>query len=280
MVKRNRKINPDKYFDICKQYEGGASTCKLAKKYNCSDACISSILHKSNVKLRTRSQALRYYSLNENSFKDINANSLYWAGFIAADGNISIKKYNHNILFIELSIKDKTHLIKLKEFLKTNKPLYFRTRKIDFKDKKRTTHKYVRLEISSEQIVNDLKQFGITPNKSLTLQASKIADKSVDFWRGLIDGDGWVSCPKRGNSSYAAIGLLGSEKICQQFCTFIKSNLNIELSYHKKGKVYTISTGFLKARKIIDFIYSNASVYLDRKYKKALSILKKFEYLS
>lgn len=60
------------------------------------------------------------YKYNRNFFESINTESqAYWAGFIAADGNV---RKDFLKMRIELNIKDKNHLFKLREDIQGDMP--------------------------------------------------------------------------------------------------------------------------------------------------------------
>lgn len=259
---RCRNWSEEEIKHIMSSYEDGVSTTKLGKEFNCYDSNIGSLLQRNGIKLRSRSEANRKYSLDEDSFSEITPESAYWAGFIMADGSLSEKPHKHKVLCIELSIKDEDHLKKLQSFLKTDKPLYYRSRNSFGK-----MHKYCRLEISSEVIFNDLQNnFGITSNKTFNAQASEQAALSRDFWRGMVDGDGWII-----NTEYQSLALIGPLPIITQFRNFVAENLNINLKCLPNGKIFKLVSSENTAVKLATLLYDNALVYLDRKQKIYMS---------
>lgn len=127
----------------------------------------------------------RKYTINDDYFSNYNLESSYWAGFIAADGCIILRKGRQNAVSIKLAIKDIDHLERFKECLKCNIPVTI------FKSKYSTANFY----ISSDKIVNDLfLNYGIGARKSLTLSFPKISNEFIDsFILGYIDGDGCIT---------------------------------------------------------------------------------------
>ena len=57
---------------------------------------------------------MRKYYIDIDLFKTINKQNAYILGFIAADGCV-YKKNNNNVLVITLSMRDESHLLKIKE---------------------------------------------------------------------------------------------------------------------------------------------------------------------
>lgn len=142
------------------------------------------------------------YTLNEDYFSVPNLENCYWAGFIAADGNI---EKNHRSLKVSLSIKDLEHLSKFKQSLAYTGPMYTCKR-----NEVTTT---ITLKISSFKICEDLKRhFNIVPAKSMILCPPNITDEKLvlSFISGYIDGDG---CIKHKDNTIAMGLVSGSKQI-------------------------------------------------------------------
>src|SRR5690606_21393784 len=132
------------------------------------------------------------YNFNESFFETIDTEEkAYWLGFIAADGNINDRGENKSkSLHIGLSFKDKNHLLKFMININYSHLLIeIKERIINLKKRR-----YVRLNLNSKKMYNDLLDKGITPRKSLTLKPPKNVPKDlVRHWiRGYFDGDGSV----------------------------------------------------------------------------------------
>lgn len=253
------KINSKHHPIIIKQYLRGRSTCQISKDYQVSDGCISYILQQNGVTLRKRGEANRQYTVNQKAFSEITPASCYWAGFLMADGNICNKGNNRLCITLELSKKDKNHLELFRKFLLTDKPLYYRKR-ISFNK----LHAYARLEIQSSQIYHDLiSQFGIQPNKTFTAKTNKDIINSIDFWRGMIDGDGWIV-----NGRQFSISLMGSLPIIKQYQKFLQSVLNFKYTIRPKGIMFYIVVSGSNAEKLGEILYSTNGPYLKRKKDK------------
>jgi len=120
----------------------------------------------------------RSANVDHHIFKNKNSESLYWAGFIAADGNIC-----NSYLNIGLMESDINHLIKFKEWIKADT-------KVRLKAKTKSCY----FAIKNPVMCEDILKYGIYPRKSLTYDPPLFCEQSVDFWRGMIDGDGHVCC--------------------------------------------------------------------------------------
>ena len=153
------------------------------------------------------SKKKREFLVNDNFFELPNLINSYWAGFIAADGNIS-KDFKY--LSIGLASKDKIHLENFLNDLNSN----YKISSFKVKNKYDTSS----IKIMSEKICSDLKfNFNITDNKSLTLIPPNITDIDLihSFIIGYIDGDGSIGLYKDKDREYLQISLLGTKKICE-----------------------------------------------------------------
>ena len=148
----------------------------------------------------------RKFNLNDYSFSEYNNESCYWAGLMAADGNITT---HWDSFSIALKESDKEHIEQFKEWLNFEGPVGKATVHYTYKGIKCEKFSYY-IKPTSPQIVEDLnKNFGIFRNKSLSIMPPiKIPSlEGVDsFIKGYIDGDGSVMLDSsKGNTSRLSI---------------------------------------------------------------------------
>lgn len=138
---------------------------------------------KANRKL-TRKQ----YKVDHNYFSIPNLENSYWAGFLAADGNIGELR---DRVRIKLLASDSPHLESFRKDCRSNNHIV---------DVYNGLKKYGSLEICGvPQWKTDLQtNFSITPRKSLTLRPPEHLSKecSLAFITGYIDGDGCIFTEK------------------------------------------------------------------------------------
>ena len=125
----------------------------------------------------------------------------------------------------------------------------------------------------SDIICNDLRQYGIIPNKTyLTKHLPNIPKEFLPhFLRGLLDGDGWISIDKSG---YYHIGLVSySRSICEDFQKYCNSLINkkskskITLK-EKNGHSYTCQfQGLENTKQLATVLYKDNKICLSRKYR-------------
>lgn len=196
--------------------------------------------------------------LDHSCFDENNEESMYWAGFIAADGCVT----DENEVKIALQKSDYRHLEKFSDFCKSEHSI-----RLYDKENKAVTG------FTSKQICKKLNLLGIVPRKSLILQPSELCLKSKDFWRGMVDGDGGVYFGN-GKYKYPQIMLCGSYGSVKGFEDYVKQICATKASTVKSGSIYRFSSAGKYAVEIIKHLYGGDPVYfLDRKYETAKIIM-------
>lgn len=206
-------------------------------------------------------------AVNETYFKKWTASMAYVLGFMLADGCIikgSYEGYSDSLKF-GVQLCDVDILNKIKMELRSEHTIS----KI-----KNAAH----LCISSQELVDDLKKLGIIYRKSLNEQWPNIPHEYVkDFIRGIMDGDGSIHFDKRG---YPTISLCGGkttlENVRNHFIKTLGTYSKLDRrSYSESCKnfLYQIAYRCNSAKKIVAYLYNNAPIYLDRKFKLAQKCL-------
>lgn len=132
-------------------------------------------------------------------------------------------------------------------------------------------HNSAHLCITSQKIVNDLKKLGITYRKSLREKVPDVPQQYLrDFIRGVIDGDGGISFTKKG---YPTLQLCGGRDITTFVRDHFLANLHVystigKRTKSKNGSLYLFAIGYRgnSAKTIIEHLYQDANLYLDRKF--------------
>lgn len=135
--------------------------------------------------------------------------------------------------------------------------------------------------VYSQPMADDLARWGIVPRKGAQDDTAPKGEArmSVDFWRGMIDGDGHIRMSGRSPQ----IGLTGRRGISQAFVEFLEANIRLRYYRHKKkltiheypsgGGTKVILNG-LNALSLCELLYARAplGLYLPRKRKAAMEI--------
>ena len=205
--------------------------------------------------------------VDETYFKNWTVSMAYVLGFTLADGCIikgSYEGYSDSLKF-GVQLSDVDVLNKIKKELKSEHAI---------SRVKNAAH----LCISSQKLVDDLKRLGITYKKSLNEQWPNIPlEHSRDFIRGIVDGDGSIHFDKKG---YPTMSLCGGRVILENVRNHFIKTLGVfskldRRSYSKncKNYLYQITYRCNSAKKIVAYLYGDALIYLDRKFKLAQKCL-------
>lgn len=210
--------------------------------------------------------------VNHSFFKTWTPNMAYILGFIATDGCLSPNNG------IKITSVNEEILIKISQEMQS-------TYKIGAHSAGAK-----QIQIYSEEIYNDLIAIGITPQKTYNLKFPDIPSEYLShFIRGVFDGDGCVvkvtqKQPTQKNfiTVWASIA-----SASEGFVLSLKSKLNLlglvgghiyikNPSAHNKQKVACYELCFRKydSLKFYNLIYSDASMFLQRKKDKFDNIIK------
>jgi hypothetical protein len=247
---------------------------KRVSPYKCRNCCNKGKKRTLEYRLKS-SLAHRKYSLDESFFEKINTEEkAYWLGFLSGDGAITENKVR-----LRLAIKDKLHLKKFKEAMKWAGKDYY--------------HKdtdALEVYFRSLRMVTDLARCHVTSRKTFTVRFPDISESlERHFVRGVFDADGCINRAKRitrGKSSQIYI-FYGGEFCIEgnkEFISAIQSRLVklglpiTSINYSGKSINRVRYGGINQLRKIHNYLYENATIFLERKKKLYEDILKNYHY--
>ena len=263
-----KRYELDKYKDeIIGLYKNQELSCKkIAEKYGYSLCGVYDALRRWNIKTRNLQESHKIYECNENYFDEINSEEkAYWLGFIYADGYIT-----NDYLGISLSISDEEHLNKFKKSIKSTHPINHYKSKTKY-----SSVNYCRILIKSRQLVEMVKEKGVLNNKSLILKfpSEKILNKCFyqDFIRGYFDGDGTLVL----SNNSINFKICGTKELLEKMIDIFNNNSTYDFKKklfkrwdNEKNNYYLSFGGRNKTLSIMDYLYKNSNIYLDRKYRK------------
>lgn len=186
-------------------------------------------------------------------------------GFIWADGNLSKEED-------KISIRTSDYDLALKIFDvvsdKEKRKIYKQTY-----EKEAHNDSYMIINTNKE-VINSLKEFGITSRKSLTISFPKNIPSEYlgSFIRGYFDGDGciYISNTFKDKKYFAISFSSGSELFINELKSVLFQYFEIESTINKDKRVYG---GYVlkiykqeNIKKIKNIFYENASIFLERKY--------------
>ncbi len=267
---------PEKKTDIVHRYVNlKMSAAEIARVYQVSDGTIIRELRRQGIVIAL---AHRRNNLNDEYFKTIDTEGkAYFLGFMMADGSVS-KRGKESLYFsINLQEKDKYILEKFAKELEYEGEL----RKVRYSNIKSHHQDACLLAATSVPICKDLMRHGCVWHKTYYLEWLK--PKTVPhhlmhhFVRGFFDGDGWNNVGPTGGYRQTRdnyIGFVGTRAFMTGLKDFLNKELDIgdrKICIKKNNKAVSFSIGGnLKTKKVYDYMYKDATMWLTRKKDKFL----------
>lgn len=272
--------------EICQEYLGGKPSVQIAKERSLSVGTITNVLRRSGVQQRSGSERNRIYTCDYHFFDTIDSETkAYWLGLIAADGYVSkpVRKSNPEVV-VSLAIKDKEHLYNLKAALQSTHPV----RKYAYTggSGKCTGTPYVSFSIRSEEMALALAKYGVTTAKCHTFEWPTLPPSlERHFLRGYFDGDGYWNIKQgyrngqkmshwRPDMAFRLTSdqrfLVGCARYLKRTCSLNDTKLSHRYWKGKYSASTLIYSGRESASRIFHLMYDDATIYLPRKYERAL----------
>ena len=208
--------------------------------------------HRYNLTIARRRRADAQRSIDESVLDIITPESAYWIGLLMADGCVG----DNGRIWLTLKRSDSGHLEKFRSFTKCSLSIGF-------------PPSVARIGFTSHKLAARLRDFGVSPRKSLTAQVLQLEDDK-DFWRGVVDGDGSLQIRKDG---YPQFCLVGAPILLDQFLSFIRRHVPwCSAKLTKNASLTVFITAGRTAADIVHFLYDGAGVALERKAVMAARI--------
>jgi len=250
----------------------GKTQKEMAKILKCSITTIRRKMRE--LKLYGKSKGTRKYKINEDVFKIIDTEEkAYWLGFLLADGCIAKSGGTKRAIRVFLKRGDMPHLKKLAKFFNY---------KGKFHPDNRDNHPRVGIVFNSIKLCRSLINSG-------WMEYKQSGDCSIintvppilfnHFIRGYFDGDGCISYGIRKSVD----GGLRPNKdwyiniVCKYEAPLVLFGQKLEQVWgeikkpYRRKSVYSLTyNGNNKLVNFLDWLYSDATVYLDRKFVRKL----------
>lgn len=242
------KITNEQVLELLGQ---GYSIQEVSRELSVNRSSIFKRLKKLNIHVPNRHNSTKF---NNTVFDRIDTEEkAYWLGFLYADGYLSASAYR---IELSLAIKDLPHLRKFADFL-------------EYPTNIRIDSYRCRFVVTNKHLWEVLNGVGCTPKKSLTLKFPNtdiFAESSLipHFIRGYFDGDGYIGITR---SDRLQCSILGTREFIEDLVKHSAIPRNIHQRNPCKNTV-SVFYSYSSANKLCDFLYSNATIYLDRKYNK------------
>ena len=257
--------------NMMKDIEIGIPSPELIIKYDCTLVNLNSFIK--------RHKITKVYDYRLNNYSDINyfnkintSKKAYILGFIAADGCVTNKEIK-----ISLHSKDTEILEKfIFEIGLKNKEVKHYSVKNSFNQRLTPIST---LSFGVKEMITDLQNLGFDNRKTVSLKFPDIEEQYyLDFIRGYCDGDGSFTRDKNNKYTFSLEGTELFLNFIKEYLSLtynVKFNTKLYKRYDTENCCYTLkASGKNNVIKILDLLYKNSNLYLERKYNKYLNITK------
>ena len=289
---KNHLLKPIQASDaeLIAMYNSGMSLMEIAKAVSGSKGAMvvrqrlqslgvdTSYVSNINKYRERMSKSLHTYTLDETVFDSIDTEEkAYWLGFLMADG------YNHEdktMICLRLQVEDFQILEKFRNFLKSNAPIYEFIRRTRVN---KLLRKYREVRVNSVHLSKQLAKLGCIQGKSYFLKFPTYIKKPLmnHFIRGYFDGDGCICIRHRNdrgsNSLSYQLTITGKEDVMLEMQKHIIEATGVsktKLGHPKNNFAKVVHYGGRKVvTKILDYLYKDATIFLERKHNKYLELV-------
>lgn len=242
-------------------YASGKSAVEVAKALGCDRSPISNLVRKAGVTRQIREQ-IATHSIDAGYFASIDTEpKAYWFGFCLADGCLVRRHYRKSgrrerVFVVGLAERDKKHLYRLRETLRSSHPVRTRQRP---DGRLAAVLSITCAELARGLLGNGWDEYKVT-GKWPTIPAAL----ERHLVRGLIDGDGWVSHA----DGRPEVGLCSEhrEPLTQSLRVLgITANLLVARSKRSKKDIWKWRKKGSELIPVHNTLYSDATIWLPRK---------------
>ena len=247
--------------NIVLDYLNGNTNKIISNKYDLHRTTIQRILLRNNIALKKQKETARKHQIiNENFFENINTEEkAYILGLLYADGYI-----NNNGFGITLMETDKELLEKISNIIYGKIVLGYRKIKNNAKPQ-------YRFEVVSQKMKNNLIEHGCVKAKTFKIRFPYLKNNMIyqHFIRGYFDGDGCLCVPtnKPKNITFT---ITSNIIFCDGLAEYVKNvvGVNMKSCVRYKDVGITRLTGGQQVRKFMNWLYADATIYMNRKFEK------------
>lgn len=198
--------------------------------------------------------------VTENVFCKFDRETYYFLGLLATDGSIY-----ENRIELRFKREDVDILYKYRDFLKADVKIGECYKRIDNK-----IFYSNRVSFRNQEIVDFLKNLGITNNKTFNLKLN--INFNFDLLRGIIDGDGCF-ITKTNKRCHRMTIVSASEEFISQISKFLNEwDIKHVLKNRKHRYFYLHVRQTESLLKLIEYLYNDTQTFINRKFVTAYNI--------
>lgn len=198
----------------------------------------------------------------------LNKELSYYVGLAQTDGHFYETTQNRGKIVIELRSEDREVLERLASVLPVKSTIRDRTRSTNFKE----SYSSSALVVHDLAFRNLMKQY-IPIGAKATCIHKPIGVSEVDYFRGIIDGDGSMGYTSNGFPFLSLV--TKSEQLAKDYVDFLESITGKRkvLNRNKRDCVYNIMISKEDAQEVLKVLYPENSLCIKRKYLMASQCL-------
>lgn len=261
--------------EYIKEHIGGYS---LGKKYGVD---FYKDFNRLNLEMRNDQEKSRKYYCDSDYFDVIDTEEkAYWLGFCYCDGYITHSSDSFTMKFgLSLNNADLEHMQKFKNAINADAPINTYTVYQGYK----VGAEYCRILIHDDVFANHLITHGCVERKSNIMKPPSGVPLCIvkHFIRGVMDVNGSIVITN-GESICPSFQIVftGTDSFLMWIQQYLLDNNAISriypLSKRKEGQIVSSFSfgGNYQVKHFLDFIYEEATIYLDRKYERYLKLCK------
>lgn len=252
------------YDAIVECYKECKNLRKTAKIFNTDQSEVAAIVKKYNIPIYHKKKK----TCNFNIFDNIDTEEkAYWLGFFYADGSIGNGTRGRWTVELALKESDANHLYKFNKFIEGDDNI-INKRTQTVKEKQ---YESCRWNVNDKHLCETLHKQGAVHNKTygLNFPSEDIVPKHLlnHFIRGFFDGDGSIMTDTASNKKLG-ISIIGTKEMLDGIKNWLNLSNNLVVQKTKNTTVYHLRLKLAHSIKFCQKIYSDATIYLDRKYSK------------
>lgn len=285
------KFNDEIENKIVELYLKEKNKSSVARKMDIPRHQIDSVLKQKGVKNFPLYLSYRRFDLKDDFLKDLNSfEQFYFLGWIASDGCIR----GDRAIMLGVSIEDIEIIRYFTNLIQPDRKININKRKKPriFKKDNYNCNDIAKIDFRSKEIYQDIVKFGITPNKSLSLDFPRFAFEEKQllwFLRGYFDGDGGICITNNKNNKVRSrnkiyiydrvmfsIVIAGARQFLTKISEILIEKLDISPRIRQdktSGKIFRLEFGGNKqVEKFLNWLYFDDNFILSRKKERWLRI--------
>lgn len=269
--KNKYRYSDEKEAEILRLYKSGKTQKEIGIFYNTSNTAIRRVLLRNGIIPRNASKTQRL--CKNNPFKRNDELSDYFLGLLITDGCISKKSGKYESYEVCLSLNEHDGYI-IEQFKNWASP---KAKVSKIHQKTNDSYMYS-ISIVNEEMVEWLRRRGNFYRKSY--EAKLYCPLNWNILRGIVDGDGGFHITNMTSKNYGLnifVCGLSLSLIKQVHAFLVKNGIKAVIrktepsKWHKNGLYYVEVRHYEDVIKVGLNIYSNASIFIKRKYERWLA---------